>query len=464
MEALLQKIQQRIHHQETSPQLECWLQDVGLSMDPHGDLILLCPNSFSMDWIKENYTDPLCRVIEEEVGRKVALSFQVNERKTDLQGQSDATVIPTAALPTTATASLSPVPPVMPADTTCSTPLPELNRKYRFSEFVVGPSNRFAWSAAQEILSRFVSHYNPFLLLAPTGLGKTHLGQAMGHSMIEQDPTKIIRYCTAEGFFTEMIQHINKKTIFRFKEYYRTSCDVLILDDIQFVLGKKALQSELVYTLDSLLNQDKQVIILGNLPSPHTAELDENLASRLFSGLSLSVERPDYETRLAILHHFASLSPILFSEENLETLARLNRSNVRNLEGAFKRLLALQSLSTDPIDAQTLETHLENLPVGPAQRSLTLNTIRQHVAGCFGLDPHDLSSRSRHKKVLLPRQVAMYLSRKHTFESLEAIGSLYNRDHSSVIHAVKSLKKKTSCNTRLLNQVRFVEEKLLEKT
>ncbi len=465
MEALLNKIKFRLHNQETSPQLECWLQDVILSRECDGHLTLICPNVFSKQWLEARYKAPLEGAIREETGEAVRLGFRVEEnppvpeRHEDnpssipaptQEAVHDTTGIVAAAKPQKVNGSQRPVPSPLRKD------------RYSLSNFVIGSSNRFAWSAAKEVCKQNHGHYNPFLLLGSTGLGKTHLGQAIHQDLRKRDPQQRVLYTTAEGYFSEMIQHMKSNTVFSFKDKYRKNCDTLILDDIQFVVGKKALQSDLCHTLDTLLNQDKRIVLMGNLDSGDTDKLHENLRSRIYAGLVVSMERPDYETRVTILHQLCRSAGLSFPEGTMEMLARIVRSHVRDIEGAFRRAVALQALLRHSMDPDTLETHFRDLP-GGIRGIPTLEKIGNHVAQYYGLSSEVLSSRSRQTKVLYPRQVAMYLSRKHTPESLESIGKHYNRDHSSVLYAMKSLEKKTARSQRLLRELRFLEERLLDK-
>ncbi len=464
MEALFQKIQLRIQDLDTSRHMECWLQDVGLTKDPNGNLILLCPNAFSMRWLEKNHSELLKNMFSEEIGREVTLTFQLNQESSTFPLRNEGKIAtPPSLLPSESTKASRGGETVPATDKPCpATPFPEWNPQFTFSTFVSGPSNGFAWSAARELSRQFRRQYNPFLIHGSTGLGKTHLGQAIGHALFQQDPNLRIFYSSAENFFTEMIHHIKKRTILSFKEKYRQGCDVFILDDLQFLPGKNALQSELCYTIDSLVNQGKQVILLGNLTSRNNNGLDENLNSRIFSGLSISIEPPDYETRLALVRQFSQTYETTLSEEALVNLAQRTCSHVRALEGTLKRLTAMHTFSLQPINAETILDQLHDEPYS-SKKPLTLKIIKDHIANYFAIDHQTLSSRSRKKKVLHPRQIGMYLSRKYTEESLETIGSLYNRDHSSVLYAVKSLEKKMTLNSRINREVQFIEEKLLEK-
>ena len=458
MRSLLLKVQQRIQSRETSRHLEYWLQGVELAEGAQGELTLKCPNAFSVQWLSGRHGEALSDLFNEEAGRDVHLTFQVDGSFVSTTA-SDERKNTTCGFPS----------PNLRASSEAETdetrapeePFPGWNPRFRFSNFVTGRSNGFAWSAANEVTHQCRNEYNPLLIHSSTGLGKTHLGQAIGHRLFKGTGNLRILWRTAEGFFAEMIRHIRDKDIPSFKARYRDACDVLILDDIQFLKGKNALQAEVCYTLDILLNRGKQVVLLGNLPSRGRNGFDENLESRIFSGLAVTIEPPEYETRLAILSQFAQSSGIQVSEEILAIVARQVCSHVRDLEGAYKRLMAMRSLGHQAIDPETVD-RLFRSPAYAPRKPIDPKTIQDHVAKYFALDPATLASRSRKRKVLYPRQIGMHLTRKHTHESLESIGHLYNRDHASVLHALRSLEKKMRATARIAREIQFIEDKLLE--
>ncbi len=457
MESLLLKVRQRVQSLETSRHLEYWLQDVVLAEGAQGDLTLKCPNAFSVQWLSGRHGEALSNLFSEEAGRDLRLTFQI-DRTSEARAAADEAEEATPPCPN----------PDLKAEAgtgeTASPkePFPDWNPRFRFSTFVTGRSNGFAWSAAKEVSRRPHSQYNPLLIHASTGLGKTHLGQAIGHRLFAGNGNLRILWKTAEGFLADMIQHIRDKDIPSFKARYREACDVLILDDIQFLKGKNALQAELCHTLDVLLNRGKQVVLLGNLPARGRNGLDESLESRIFSGLAVTMEPPEYETRLAIMSQLARSCGLPVSDEALAIVARCVRSHVRDLEGAFNRLMALQSLAHEPIDPETVDRYFRD-PATLSRKPTDRKTIRDHVAKYFGLQPDMLASRSRKREVHYPRQIGMYLTRKHTHESLESIGRLYNRGHASVLNALRSLEKKMGSSARITREVRFIEEKLLER-
>jgi chromosomal replication initiator protein len=444
---------------ETSRHLEYWLQDVELAEGTTGDLTLKCPNTFSVQWLSGRHREALLTLLKEEAGRDVQLTFQVDRSlssSTASGGPGDETCSHPCPGPVGRPGAAEAEGKGSPE------PFPGSNPRFRFSTFVTGRSNGFAWSAAKEVARSARNDYNPLLIHASTGLGKTHLGQAIGHRLFEGNGSLRILWRTAESFFAEMIRHIRDKDVPSFKTKFRDACDVLILDDIQFLKGKNSLQAELCHTLDILLNRGKQVILLGNLSARARNGLDENLESRIFSGLAVTMEPPEYETRLAIMNRLAQSSGLLVSDETLSVVARRVCSHVRDLEGACKRLIAMQRLSQQPIDPETVDRLFRD-PSCTLGRPTDRKTIQDHVAKYFALDPTLLASRSRKRNVLYPRQIGMYLTRKHTEESLESIGQLYNRDHASVLHALRSLEKKMKSSARVTREVQFIEDKLLEK-
>jgi chromosomal replication initiator protein len=458
MKSLLEKVQQRIQSRETSRHLAYWLQGVELAEDVQGELTLKCPNAFSVQWLSGRHGEALSDLFKEEAGRDVRLTFQVDGPFAS----STASDVPEDTPCTPPSPNLAARPTAETDESRAlEEPFPGWNPRFRFSNFVTGRSNGFAWSAANEVARQCRSEYNPLLIHAPTGLGKTHLGQAIGHRLFTGNRDLSILWRTAESFFAEMIRHIRDKDIPSFKTRYRDACDVLILDDIQFLKGKNALQAEVCYTLDILMNRGKQVVLLGNLPARGRNGLDENLESRIFSGLSVTIEPPEYETRLAILSQFSQSSGNQVSEEILAIVARHVCSHVRDLEGAYNRLIAMRSLAHQEINPKTVD-QLFSIPSYAPRKPIDPRTIQDHVSRYFALDPALLASRSRKRKVLYPRQIGMYLTRKHTHESLDSIGRLYDRDHASVLHAIRSLEKKMRTTARVMREVQFIEEKLLE--
>ncbi len=456
METLLLKVRQRIQSLEESRHLEYWLQDVVLAEGAQGSLTLKCPNAFSVQWLSGKHGEALSSLFSQEAGRDLRLTFQIDPASGTPEDSDTTAVLPPSGAcpaPEPEAAAEAALPP--------RKPFPGWNSRFCFSNFVTGRSNGFAWSAAREVSRRPQSPYNPLLIHASTGLGKTHLGQAIGLGLFEANADLRILWNTAETFLTEMIRHIQDKDVPSFKTRYRDTCDVLILDDLQFVKGKTGLQAELCHTLDVLMNRGKQVVLIGNLPERGKNGLDENLESRIFSGLAVTMEPPEYETRLAILNQFVRDCGLAVSQEALAAVARCVRSHVRDLEGAFKRLMALQTLTREAIDPETVERHFLD-PTSLAQRPTDQKKIRNHVAKYFGIQPEKLASRSRKREVHYPRQVGMYLARKHTHASLESIGRLYGRGHASVLNALRSLETKMASNTRVAREVRFIEEKLLE--
>jgi chromosomal replication initiator protein len=463
---LWERVRNRLESGGTSPSIDCWLEDVDLREDTEGNLVVFCSNAFSRNWIQDRYHDTLVKLLKEETGREVSVAFDLHSCAEPATARSCEEVrheVPMVNLAARGLPSAS-----IPGLESChpqaqAAPLAGWNPRYQFENFVVGDSNRFAWAASQEICRHFRREYNPLLVQSPTGLGKTHLGQAIAHALHLQDPTRRIRCCTSEHLFTDMIQHMRDRNILAFKDKYRKDCDAIVLDDIQFACRKNGLQSELTYTLDELLNSGKQVVLLANLPPEGRSDLQEGFRSRIFSGLTVSIDMPDFDMRLAILRQFAHSASLPLSEATLEAVAHLVRSHVRDIEAAFNRLVATHCLSNRAIDPGSAEELLKDL--APVERlPLTIQDILDHVSRYFGIDTESLRSRSRQRKLLVPRQIAMFLSRKHTAEPLQEVGKHFKKDHSSVLYAVRSLERKLEQNPRLRRETEFIEDRLLGRT
>jgi len=454
-------------------QISCWLEDLHPIKEAPNRIVLCCPNSFSQKWIENNYLQQVAEEIHLMVGTEVEVSLRVAsppDISSHSQGQprlehmveSKETDQPDHAPGPVIVAKSDQGVPAESIARDCPLPITGLNQRYQFSNFIVGESNRFAWSAAHEVCLKFQTPYNPLYVHSETGLGKTHLGQSMAHLLRGSNLAHKIRWCTAEHLSEEMISHLKSKNLSSFKQKYRQGCDILFLDDVHFLRGKKWVQTELSYTLDILLNEGRQIVLLGR-NSPNDLEgFQADLTSRMFSGLTARIDPPEKETRLAILKLHAAKAGVAVPESILETIADTINSHVRNLEGTFTRILAMSSLLKRPIDKELTDEVLRDFEER-RKDEFTLEAIRNHVARSFHLDAILLCARTRQQKIYYCRQIAMYLSRKYTQETLQTIGRLYKRDHASVFHAIQSLENKMRTSSRIRREIAFIEERLLKE-
>ncbi len=326
-----------------------------------------------------------------------------------------------------------------------------LNPKYTFETFVVGNNNRFAHAAAIAVGDKPGESYNPLFLYGGVGLGKTHLMQAIGNRILQNNRTAKILYVTSEKFTNQLINAIkdNKNEVFRNK--YRT-IDVLLIDDIQFIAGKERVQEEFFHTFNALYEDKKQIIISSDKPPRDIPFLEDRLKSRFEWGLLADISCPDYETRLAILRKKAQEENIIVDDNILANIANKIDSNIRELEGVFNKIIARASLTHSPITIELTENTINEFKAA-SEKVLSSDFVMETIAKYFNINKDDLSSNKRSNEIAFPRQIAMYLCREVANMSYPKIGEDFgNRDHSTVMHACKKIEKeiKEKTNTKLI--------------
>ncbi len=415
-------------------------------------LVVEVPNDFTRDWIEGHFSDLVTQAAGETATTGAAVSFTVGER---IHGR------PQPAQPEPAVPS-----PPPPAVTKAETPHREsaeveLNPKYTFDLFVIGSSNRFAHAAALAVAEAPAQAYNPLFIYGGTGLGKTHLLQAIGHYVRQHSRRLTTRYVTSETFMNEFIDAVRDRgaRIEGFKRRYR-NYDVLLVDDIQFIEGKERIQEEFFHTFNSLYEGGAQIVLSSDRPPREIATLEERLRSRFEWGLLTDIQAPDLETRIAILRKRVETEGIAIDDpEVLTFIAGRVSANIRELEGALTRVVAFSSLTDRPLTVELAEDVLRDVyPQGEAAPEVTIPRIQEAVSQRFGVTLDELVSPRRSQAVAYPRQVAMYLSRELTDSSLPMIGKQFGgRDHTTVIHAKDKI-------TRLIREDRTVYNLVQELT
>ncbi len=337
----------------------------------------------------------------------------------------------------------------------------QLNSRYTFDEFVVGSGNRLAHAAALAVASKPARAYNPLFVYGGVGLGKTHLIQAIGHQIVARHPKMRVCYVSAEQFMNELIHAIRIGSTHEFKERYRT-IDTLLIDDIHFIAGKETMQEEFFYTFNTLHNANKQIVVTSDRSPNEMSTLQERLISRFVSGLIADIQPPDLETRIAILHKRVEKEGIEIPDEVVQFIAGAVKSNIRELEGALIKVLACSSLTNSEINADMAHEALKEIVTSPGRRKVTIATIQKTVAQHFDIPLDSLRAKTRIAKVVLARQVSIYLARKLTDLSLAEIGKKTGgRDHSTVLHACKKIAEVTKRDAALSRRVQTIEEELL---
>jgi chromosomal replication initiator protein len=338
--------------------------------------------------------------------------------------------------------------------------IPSLNPKYKFDSFIIGNSNRFAHAASLAVAESPASAYNPLFLYGGVGLGKTHLMHAIGHYISQNNPDANILYVTSEKFTNDLINSIKDDKNDEFRNKYR-KIDVLLVDDIQFIAGKERTQEEFFHTFNTLHGDNKQIIISSDRPPSEIPTLEDRLRSRFEWGLTADVQPPDLETRIAILRKKAEDENYGVSNEVIDYIANNIQSNIRKLEGALIRLYAYSSLTNKEVTIDLAQEALKHL-ISDKHKVVTIEIVKNSVSNYFDISIADLNSKKKPKSISYPRQVAMYLIRKHTSHSLPKIGEEFGgRDHSTVLHACKKIERELQDSIELKKQIEDLEAELI---
>lgn len=339
-----------------------------------------------------------------------------------------------------------------------------LNPKYKFDTFVVGNNNKFAHSACLAVAESPGNAYNPLFIYGGPGLGKTHLMHSIGHFILEQNPEMKVLYVTSESFTNEVIESIrsgNATAMTKLREKYRT-VDVLMIDDIQFIIGKESTQEEFFHTFNVLHSSGKQIVISSDKPPKEMETLEERFRSRFDWGLIADIQPPDYETRMAILKKNAETFNRQIDDEIFQYIATNIKSNIRELEGAFNRIIAKSKIENQSeITLELAEDALKDIINPDKPKEITPSLIIEVVAEQFGVSPDDITSKKRNSEFVQPRQVVMYLCRKLTDTSYVNIGKLLGKkDHTTIIHGVNKIEDELNSNQELSYRIETIKKKI----
>lgn len=335
-----------------------------------------------------------------------------------------------------------------------------LNARYTFDTFVVGGNNEFARAAALAVAENPGEIYNPLFIYGGVGLGKTHLMHSIAHFVLDQNPDTKVLYVTSEKFTNELIDAIQKNTTNQFREKYR-SIDILLIDDIQFIIGKERTQEEFFHTFNTLHESKKQIIISSDRPPKEMLTLEDRLRSRFEHGLLADIQSPDYETRMAILRKKEELDGLKIDEEVLGYIATNIKSNIRELEGALTKIVAFSRLKKRELNLLLAEEALQDIISPNEKKVITADLIVEVVAEHHNIAPSDIYSKDKSRNISYPRQIVMYLCRRLTDMSVTDIGkSLGNRDHSTVLHGCDKIASDMNVDTSLHNMIDVLIKKI----
>jgi chromosomal replication initiator protein len=412
-----------------SPQhFSTWIKPLKLVKIEQDMVYLEVPNRFVLDWVKENYSKLIQKNLSDLSAVSYRLHFDVSNQaieklpRTTLIEKPVAVASKKSIVNNTHTADLN------------------LNRKYTFEEFVSGSSNQFAYAAAMAVASNPATTYNPLFIYGGVGLGKTHLVNAIGNAILKKSPQMRICYYTSEKFMNELINSLRYNRMDEFRNKFR-SMDVLLIDDIQFIAGKERTQEEFFHTFNALYESHKQIIVTSDKFPKDIPGLEERLRSRFEWGLIADIQAPDVETKLAILKMKAEQNSINLPEDVALFLANSICNNVRELEGYLIRIGAYASLTSVPVSLEMARDVLKDILI-ERNRELSVEEILKKVSLHFNIKVSDIKSAKRLKAVVLPRQIAMYISRQLTSSSYPEIGDRFGgKDHSTIIHAIRKIEK-----------------------
>lgn len=426
----------------SSQQFNTWIRPLQLEGEetPSDGLRLVAPNGFILKWVKERY---LGRI--EELGRvyfSIPVDITLVIAKRD---SSPATIKPDSSRSVVAPRSNSNAihvaadrPPVNPV------PVPAYEKTrlipgFTFENLIVGKANDLARAASIQVATNpGGGAYNPMFIYGGAGLGKTHLIHAVGNQIVEQYPEKTVRYVHAEDYYSDVVRAYQTKSFDAFKRYYR-SLDVLLLDDVQFFNGKNRTQEEFFFVFNALIEAKKQIVISCDTYPKDISGLEDRLITRFDWGLTVQIEPPEIEMRVAILKKKAEIEGVALNDEVAFYIAKHLRSNVRELEGALKKVLAYASFHCRGIDMELAKEALKDL-IGAVNRQITVENIQKTVADYFKIKVADLFSKKRSRQIARPRQVAMWLAKNLTSQSYPSIGDAFGgRDHTTVLHAVRTI-------------------------
>ena len=413
---------QALRNRVTPVTWQTWLDPLQFQNEESDTLILSTPSEFHLRWVEEKYGTLLAQVAAEIYDTD---EVRLEARPADLNLTTSEIIEdePRAA-------------PVLPQPGIEPSSAP----KYSFENFIVGPSNRFAYAAAMAVAEQPGKHYNPLFIYGPAGLGKTHLLHSVAAQSREINPGLVMRYVTSEDFFNDFVDGIRRKRMDEFKHRYRR-IDILLLDDVQFFEGKEQILEEFFHTFNTLHQAGSQLVITSDRHPRHLSTLEDRLRSRFEWGLLTDIQPPDVETRLAILHKNAEFAPRQVPETVLEFIASHVPNNIRELEGALTRITAYAALTQQEITLDMATDVLQDLIPSANQRSLHPEEIIGATAAATGLSPVDLIGPSRRQPLVRARQTAMYLCRELTDLSLPKIGRAFGgRDHTTVMHALDRVK------------------------
>ncbi len=408
---------------------ELWFSPIKVISLKGSEAIVEVPNRFFKDWIEDNFPNLIKEVLNEITGNDYNVLYVISGKSQVPQEANEKKKLVKKG---------------------------NLNPKYTFSSFVVGPSNQFAHAAALRVAENPGFAYNPLFIYGGVGLGKTHLISAIGNFILENNPELNICYISTEQFTGEFVSAIRHEKMPEFRQKYRT-VDVFIVDDIQFIAGKDSTQEEFFHTFNELYSKQKQIVISSDRPPLEISDITDRLRSRFGMGLIADIQPPEIETRMAILYKKAEIEGVKLPEDVAYFIASRIKSNVRELEGALIKLCAYTTLTNSPITLDVAKHILKDL-LPDENKPITIEIIQKAVCDALGIKLQDIKSKKRTKEISNARKIAMYIAKKLTSMSLTEIGNAFGKDHATVIYACKQIEKDPSTAGLIDSIIRKLQE------
>ena len=445
---------------ELSPQqFKTWIQPLTLISfeESEHSLTLGAPNRFKLDWIKKTFADRFQELASQYFGNPINVSFVL---AVEGSASTPATIAAKEVEASEVRVAVEIAPTVSVEEQSFEIEdHSKLNPNLTFETFVTGKANQLARAASIQVAHNPGTSYNPMFLYGGVGLGKTHLIHAIGNHLLKEKPNARIRYIHAEQYVSDVVRAYQQKAFDRFKRYYH-SLDLLLIDDIQFFSGKSRTQEEFFYAFEALLSNKSQVIITSDTYPKEMAGIDDRLISRFDSGLTVAIEPPELEMRVAILMKKAVSEGIPMSEDVAFFVAKHLRSNVRELEGALRKILAFVRFHGREVTIEVARTALKDL-LSIQNRQISVENIQKAVADFYSIKVADMYSKKRPANIARPRQIAMFMAKELTQKSLPEIGELFGgRDHTTVLHAVRKIGDERAHDSQLNHEIHVIEQTL----
>lgn len=443
------------------PAFITWFKDTGVIDASDGKITVSVPNGFVKEWLQNKYNKFILRAIRNVnsdireinyiIGKQLpANQFLKDQIRPNINKPKPVTVQTRQEMPLSSEFELK--------DLNIN-PETNLNPKYTFDAFIVGPFNELAHAAAQSVVKKLGHVYNPLFIYGGVGLGKTHLIQAIGNEVTKENPNTKIKYLPSEKFMGEIVEALKNQEINQLKEKYR-ACDLLIMDDIQFIARTEKMQEEFFHTFNALYEKNKQIVISSDRPPAAIATLEDRLQSRFEGGMIADIGEPDFETRLTILKAKIEKKGIVIDEEIIKYIALNIKNNIRELEGALNRIILASKMSNTPPVLEEVKKILNQITYAP-RKFVTPKKVIKAVADFYELSEKEILYKSRKKEIVKPRQIAMFLLREELKCSFPFIGEkIGQKDHTTAIHAYKKVSNDIKMDLNLEEELKSIKEKI----